>query len=103
MIDMQKTGQKIKEACDNQGITVRQLQDELKIGSFQSIYSWFHGKTLPSLDNFYALCKLLDVPMESMIVEQETGEVIVIPICMADDNLQMLGRLQIYAKKCMGI
>lgn len=103
MIDMQKTGQRIKETCDNQGITVRQIQDELKIGSFQSIYSWFHGKTLPSLDNFYALCKLLDVSMESMIVELEAGEVILIPSCMADNNLQMPARLQIYAKKCMGI
>ena len=102
MIDMQKTGQRIKEICDNQGITVRQIQDELNIGSFQSIYSWFHGKTLPSLDNFYALCKLLHVSMDSMIVEQEVCDVIVIPVCMVDYNLQMLARFQGYAKKYTG-
>lgn len=99
MIDMRKTGQRIKEICDNQGITVRRIQDELKIGSFQSVYSWFHGKTLPSLDNFYALCKLLHVSMDSMIVEQEIGEVIVIPVCMTDNNLQMLARVQGYVQK----
>lgn len=103
MIDMRKTGQRIKETCDNQGITVRQIQDELNIGSFQSVYSWFHGKTLPSLDNFCALCKLLHVSMDSMIVEQEVCDVVVIPVCMVDNNLQMLARFQGYAKKYTGM
>lgn len=103
MIDMQKTGQRIKEICDNQGITVRQIQDELNIGSFQSIYSWFHGKTLPSLDNFYALCKLLHVSKDSMIVEQEVCDGVVLPVCLIDHNLQILARFQGYAKKYTGI
>lgn len=103
MIDMQKTGHRIKEICHNQGITVRQIQEELNIGSFQSIYSWFHGKTLPSLDNFYALCKLLHVSMDSMIVEQEACDVIVISVCLIEHNLHILARFQEYAKKYTGI
>ena len=99
MIDMQKTGWRIKEICDKQRITVKQIQEELNIGSFQSIYSWFHGKTLPSLDNFYALCKLLHVSMDSMIVEQEEYSEGVIWVCMQDNNVEMLSRLKVYVKK----
>lgn len=71
VIDMQRTGRQLKAKCDKRGVTVRQIQEKLHIGSFQSVYSWFQGKTLPNLDNFYALAKLLGVPMESMIVEKK--------------------------------
>lgn len=69
MIDMKRTGQRIRQACEERNITVKQIQNELGIGAFQSVYQWFQGKNLPSLDNFYRLCKLLGVPMESLIVE----------------------------------
>ena len=103
MIDIKKTGQRIKNVCDTQGVTVKQIQKELHIGSFQSIYSWFQGKTLPSLDNFYALCKLLCVSMDSMIVEHETNDILIIPVCMVDTNFQMIERVKLYRKKYMGI
>lgn len=103
MIDMKKTGQRIKNVCNKQGVTVKQIQKELHIGSFQSIYSWFQGKTLPSLDNFYALCKLLCVSMDSMIVQQETNDIVVMPVCMIDTNFRMIARVQLYVKKYMRI
>lgn len=103
MIDMKKTGRRIKEACDSQGITVKQIQQELNIGSFQSVYSWFHGKTLPSMDNFYALCKLLHVSMDSMIVEKEEHADSTIPIYIEAYNMQMLVRLSEYVKRCVVI
>jgi len=70
MIDMRRTGRQLKENCDEQGISVKQIQKCLHIGSFQSIYAWFCGKTLPNLDNFYALAKMLGKSMESLIVEK---------------------------------
>ena len=103
MIDMKKTGQRIKTICDRQGVTVKEIQKELHIGSFQSIYNWFQGKTLPSLDNLYALCKLLCVSMDSMIVAQGVCDDIVLPVCMAEYNLQMLARFQEYVKRCTDI
>ena len=101
MIDMKKTGRRIKDTCDIQGISVKQIQKELHIGSFQSIYNWFQGKTLPSLDNLYALCKFLCVSMDSMIVEQETNDIVVMPVCVVDTNLQLVVRVQIYVRKCI--
>lgn len=70
MIDMKRTGRQLKEHCDRRGLSVREIQKRLHIGSFQSVYAWFQGKTLPSLDNFYALAKLLGASMESLIVEK---------------------------------
>lgn len=68
-IDMKQTGKRIKRLCRERGITVKMIQEELDIGAFQSIYNWFSGKTLPSLDNMYRLSKLLNVAMEDMIVD----------------------------------
>ena len=67
-IDIWETGQKIKEVCLEHGYTVRKLQEELDIG-FQSVYAWFAGSAVPSLDNMYQLSSLFEIPMEYMIVE----------------------------------
>ena len=70
-IDMKKTGERIKYLCEKEGVTVRQIQEKLHIGAFQSVYNWFEGKTLPSLDNLYRLSKLLNLPMEDIIVDKK--------------------------------
>ena len=68
-IDMKLTGRRLKSLCDRREITVKTIQKELYIGSFQSVYAWFAGKTLPSLDNMYRLSRLLRVPMDEIIVD----------------------------------
>ena len=73
-IDMEATGNQIRMCCKQKGITVKDIQETLKIGAFQSIYNWFNGKTLPSLDNFYALSKLLNIPIDKMIVGMDKKE-----------------------------
>lgn len=71
-IDMKKTGQRIKELCKSRNVSVKEIRQKLFIGSFQAIYAWFSGKSLPSLDNLYRLSRLLKVPMDEIIVgEQE--------------------------------
>lgn len=70
-IDMKKTGQKIREACKSRNISVKDIQQNLFIGSFQAVYAWFSGKSLPSLDNLYRLSQLLNVSMDSLIVGQQ--------------------------------
>ena len=66
-IDMKKTGAKIKALCKERNITVKDIQQELYISAFQSIYDWFSGKSLPSVDNLFGLSKILNVHMEDMI------------------------------------
>ena len=73
MIHERRTGQKMKRVCEERGLTVQEIQMKLGIGAHQSIYNWFNGRSMPTLDNYYSLCKMLGVTMESMIVE-DTGD-----------------------------
>ena len=68
-INMKATGERLKKLCEENCVTIKRIQEELQIGAYKSIYNWFAGKTLPSLDNMYRLSRLLGVPMEDMIVE----------------------------------
>ena len=71
---MKKTGAKIKTLCQERHITVKDIHRELCISAPQSVYAWFTGKTLPSLDNMYCLSKLLNIHIEDMIVMNVLGE-----------------------------
>lgn len=71
VIDLQETGKRIKELCGRKGITVKQLQEYLKVGAYQSIYGWFNGKSIPTTDNLLALSKLLKVPVEKLLVYED--------------------------------
>ena len=70
-VDARKTGRRMKELCRRRNISVKDIQEDLLIGAFQSIYAWFSGKSLPSLENLYRLSRLLNVPMDWMIVGQQ--------------------------------
>ena len=67
-IDVYKTGQRIKRTMLVKGYTVREIQRYLGLASTQSIYHWFDGRNLPSIDNIYALAKLLKVSVDFLLV-----------------------------------
>ncbi len=67
VIDVEKTGQNIKRIMLSKGMTVKDLQQFLDLGSPQGIYHWFEGKNLPTIDNLYALSDLFHVPMDFLI------------------------------------
>lgn len=69
-LDMLKTGQMIKKAVQDSDYTVKELQNELGFECPQAIYRWFKGDILPSIDSLYILSKLLNVPMEDLLVER---------------------------------
>jgi len=68
VIDMEATGQNIIRLRKARGLTVRDLQSYFGFEEPQAIYKWQRGKSLPTVDNLYALGALLDVPMEEILV-----------------------------------
>ena len=68
VIDMAKTGQNIRNLRISKGLTVKDLQRLFGFETPQAIYKWQRGKSLPTVDNLYALGALLDVPMEDILV-----------------------------------
>ena len=67
-INLIKTGENITELRKRAGLSVRDLQEAFGFTSPQAIYKWQRGKSLPTVDNLYALGALLNVPMEEILV-----------------------------------
>ena len=68
VIDLAATGENITRLRKARGLTVRDLQNWFGFEEPQAIYKWQKGKSLPTVDNLYALGALLDVPMEEILV-----------------------------------
>ena len=68
VIDLTATGENIVRLRKARGLTVRDLQNWFGFEEPQAIYKWQKGKSLPTVDNLYALGMLLDVPMEEILV-----------------------------------
>lgn len=67
-IDMARTGQHINQLRIDAGMSVRDIQTTLGLGSTQAIYKWLAGKGLPSIDNLVVLSAMLKVSLDDLIV-----------------------------------
>ncbi len=68
VLDLDATGTKIKTLMKLRGITPRQLQILLNFPYVQTVYNWFAGKNMPTLDNLVVLAKVLNVAMDDIVV-----------------------------------
>lgn len=90
VIDVQETGKQLKRECERRRVTPREIRDFLGLSALQSIYSWFQGRALPSLDNFYALSCYLGTRMEELVVpEHRSREILVRDIRRARERRMM--------------
>lgn len=67
VIDLHSTGARINELRRERGITVDELRVYLGMNNPNSIYKWFRGEVLPTLENMYALSVILEVPIDDII------------------------------------
>lgn len=67
VIDKKATGINLRKIMDQRGLTVKDVQQYLGLGGVQSIYHWLNGKSMPTLDNLYALSELFQVSIDEMI------------------------------------
>ena len=56
--------QKIKTVMKDKGITARELQIIMDFPYVQTIYNWFAGKNMPTINNLVVLA----VPMDDLVV-----------------------------------
>ena len=68
VIDPAATGRNIMRLRLEQGLTVRDVQVFFGFEEPQAIYKWQSRKSLPTVDNLYALSALLDVRMDEILV-----------------------------------
>ena len=63
-----ETGKRIKQLLSEQNYTIREIQGAFGFENPQAIYKWVSGKSLPSLDNFVILSRLLHTSIENILV-----------------------------------
>lgn len=66
-IDKKKTGVNLRKIMDERGLTIKDVQKYLGLGSCQSIYHWLNGLSMPTIDNLYALSYLFQISIDDMI------------------------------------
>lgn len=71
-INKKASGLKLRRIMDAQGITVKDVQQYLGLGSVQSVYHWLNGISMPTVDNLYAMSELLQVSMDEMVCGNRT-------------------------------
>ena len=67
-IQQKETGRQIKRLLSEHGYTVKDVQTVMGFENPQAVYKWISGKSLPSLDNFIILSRLLHTTIEDILV-----------------------------------
>lgn len=71
VINLAATGERINKKRKELGISVRVLQEYFGMNNCSSIYRWFRGESLPTLENMYALSVLFEVSMNELVVHEQ--------------------------------
>ena len=74
VIDLRRTGEHLRDMLRERNLSPKEVQQILRIGSTQTIYDWYKGRTLPSLDNMVAIGSLLGCSVEELLVFQAVEE-----------------------------
>lgn len=67
-IQQNETGKQIKKLLKANGYSVKDVQKVMGFENPQAIYKWISGKSLPSLDNFVILSRLLHTSIDNILV-----------------------------------
>lgn len=70
VLDLKATGTKIKTIMRDKGFSARKLQLIMDFPYVQTIYNWFAGKNMPTIDNLVVLAQVLGVTMDELIITQ---------------------------------
>lgn len=92
VIDKRETGIRLRRIMDEQGFTVKDVQEYLGLGSVQSVYHWLNGLSMPTVDNLYALSYLFQMPVDDMICGNRDK-------IYTDENQERIRRLRAYYDK----
>lgn len=76
VIDAKATGEKILRRRVEKGYTVLDVQKYLNLACPQAVYHWQAGRSLPSIDNFYALSTMLETTVNELVAEKENSRAV---------------------------
>ncbi len=68
VLNMTASGKAIEQAMKEEGVSPKIFARIMGWEKPQAIYKWFHGETLPSIDTLTVLSRVLNRPIESLLV-----------------------------------
>ena len=68
VIDMIATGENLNEMRVSRGLSVSAIRDYLGLNTTYAVYKWFHGESIPSVDNLLALSMLFGTSINELLV-----------------------------------
>lgn len=71
VVDLKRTGERIKELRKNKGLSVAALAESVGLECINSVYKWQTGQALPSVDNLVILREIFGVGIDENIVIRE--------------------------------
>lgn len=66
--DLKKSGEAMKRARIDAGLTVKEVREYLEVGTVQAIYKWEAGKGFPQADRLMQLAELYGVKVEELMI-----------------------------------
>lgn len=70
VLSIEGTGKKIKRLMKQKGVTPHRVAAMLGFPYVQTMYNWFAGRNLPTLDNLVALAYILGVKMDDLVATE---------------------------------
>ena len=68
LINIRETGHHLKMLCEQNNVTAALIQNIFQFKSPQTIYRWFRGETLPSVEYLLILAELFNQPLEELLI-----------------------------------
>ena len=68
MIDTKATGAKIKDLRKEKHLKVKDVARFMGFEYDQAVYKWERGDSLPTVENLYALSRLLEISIDSILI-----------------------------------
>lgn len=69
-VDARMTGYNIRNLALERGMTAKDLQNACCLGSSQSVYYWFSGRNMPTIDNLVALSGVFGVGLDDIVIKR---------------------------------
>lgn len=71
ILDLQATGNRIKKIRTEKQISVTDICRYMGFENPQAVYKWQRGEALPTVDNLFALSRLLETSIENILCVKE--------------------------------
>ncbi len=71
VLDLKATGERINQLRKDNNLRVIDVAEYMGFESTQAVYKWQRGESLPTVDNLYALSRLLHTSVDDILIGEK--------------------------------